>query len=196
LARFTSGAFTLQLTATDNTNVTLPTSGTLAVIGNPLSQFAATTSSQLAGVISDETGSGKLVFATSPTFSTSLLTDSTTMSVFNTTATTVNAFGAATVITMGAASSMVTFGDDITVTGLTKATQGVQFGATDSLLYESASNVATLRIGADGPFVSFSDSGSNVATLSNTSGPLTEQETLLFPVVTLELVQVVLLQQN
>jgi hypothetical protein len=169
----TSGAYTLQLTATDNTNITLPTSGTLAVIGNPLSQFAATTSSQLAGVISDETGSGKLVFATSPTFSTSLLTDSTTLAVFNTTATTVNAFGAATVISMGAASSMVTFGDDITVTGETKATQGVKFGATDSLLYESASNVATLRIGADGPFISFSDSGSNVATLSNASGPLT-----------------------
>ena len=169
----TSGAFTLQLTATNNTNVTLPTSGTLAIIGNPLSQFATTTSSELAGVISDETGSGKLVFATSPTFTTSLLTDSTTLSVFNTTATTVNAFGASTVITMGAASSMVTFGDDITVTGLTKATQGVQFGATDSLLYESASNVATLRIGADGPFISFSDNGSNVATVSNTSGPLT-----------------------
>jgi hypothetical protein len=169
----TNGAFTLQLTATNNTNVTLPTSGTLAVIGNPLSQFASTTSSQLAGVISDETGSGALVFGTSPTFSTSLLTDSTTLSVFNTTATTVNAFGAATVIAMGAASSMVTFGDDITVTGLTKATQGVQFGATDSLLYESASNVATIRIGADGPFVSFTDSGSNVATLSNASGALT-----------------------
>lgn len=34
-----------------------------------LAQFAATTSLQLKGVISDETGSGALVFATSPTFS-------------------------------------------------------------------------------------------------------------------------------
>jgi hypothetical protein len=42
------------------------TSGTLA-------QFAATTSSQLAGVISDETGSGSLVFATSPTLATPVL---------------------------------------------------------------------------------------------------------------------------
>jgi hypothetical protein len=33
-----------------------------------LSQFAATTSAQLAGVISDETGTGSLVFAGSPTF--------------------------------------------------------------------------------------------------------------------------------
>jgi hypothetical protein len=39
-----------------------------ALVANPLSQFAATTSSQLAGVISDETGTGALVFATAPTF--------------------------------------------------------------------------------------------------------------------------------
>lgn len=39
------------------------TTGTLA-------QFAATTSAQLAGVISDETGSGSLVFGTSPTINT------------------------------------------------------------------------------------------------------------------------------
>lgn len=38
-----------------------------ALTTSPLSQFAATTSAQLAGVISDETGSGALVFATSPT---------------------------------------------------------------------------------------------------------------------------------
>lgn len=54
--------------------VTFPSvTGTLAIIGNPLSQFAATTSAQLAGVISDETGSGSLVFATSPTLVTPLL---------------------------------------------------------------------------------------------------------------------------
>lgn len=38
-----------------------------ALVANPLSQFAATTSAQLAGVISDETGSDKLVFNLSPT---------------------------------------------------------------------------------------------------------------------------------
>jgi hypothetical protein len=65
----TSGNFALTLTTTGSTNVTLPTSGTLATTGN-LSQFAATTSAQLAGVISDETGSGALVFATSPTITT------------------------------------------------------------------------------------------------------------------------------
>jgi len=41
-----------------------------ALVANPLSQFAATTSAQLAGVISDETGSGALVFGTSPAITT------------------------------------------------------------------------------------------------------------------------------
>lgn len=44
-----------------------------AQTADPLSQFAATTSLQLKGVISDETGSGSLVFATSPTLVTPAL---------------------------------------------------------------------------------------------------------------------------
>ncbi len=44
-----------------------------ALVANPLSQFAATTSAQLLGVISDETGTGSLVFSTSPTLVTPVL---------------------------------------------------------------------------------------------------------------------------
>ena len=44
-----------------------------ATVGNKLSAFAATTSAELRGVISDETGTGALVFATSPTFVTPAL---------------------------------------------------------------------------------------------------------------------------
>lgn len=44
-----------------------------ALVTNPLSQFASTTSAQLAGIMSDETGSGALVFGTSPSFTTPLL---------------------------------------------------------------------------------------------------------------------------
>lgn len=44
-----------------------------AVTTGTLAQFAATTSAQLAGVVSDETGSGSLVFATSPTLVTPIL---------------------------------------------------------------------------------------------------------------------------
>jgi hypothetical protein len=43
--------------------------GSYALTTGTLAQFASTTSAQLAGVISDETGSGSLVFATSPTLS-------------------------------------------------------------------------------------------------------------------------------
>jgi hypothetical protein len=49
-----------------------------AVNAQNLSVFAATTSSQLAGVISDETGTGALVFGTSPTFTTSIITPNVT----------------------------------------------------------------------------------------------------------------------
>jgi hypothetical protein len=45
----------------------------LALTTGTLAQFAATTSAQLAGVISDETGSGALVFGTSPTLVTPAL---------------------------------------------------------------------------------------------------------------------------
>lgn len=40
----------------------------LGKVASPLSQFASTTSSQLAGVISDETGTGVLVYNNKPTF--------------------------------------------------------------------------------------------------------------------------------
>jgi hypothetical protein len=44
----------------------------LGKVANPLSQFASTTSSQLASIISDETGSGALVFGTAPIFTTNI----------------------------------------------------------------------------------------------------------------------------
>jgi hypothetical protein len=64
-----SGSRTLTLA---DGNTTLQT-GTMAVTGTGLGQFASTTSSQLAGVISDETGTGALVFATSPSLTTPIL---------------------------------------------------------------------------------------------------------------------------
>jgi hypothetical protein len=56
-----------------------------ALVANPLSQFAATTSLQLKNTISDETGSGALVFATSPTLVTPLLGTPTSGVLTNTT---------------------------------------------------------------------------------------------------------------
>lgn len=64
---------TLTFTGTDSSSIGFGTGGTVAYQGGTLAQFAATTSLQLKGVISDETGSGSLVFATSPTLVTPVL---------------------------------------------------------------------------------------------------------------------------
>lgn len=70
-----SGAFTsLSSSSTTTLNgTTVPASKTLVVTTDKLSALAATTSAELAGVISDETGSGALVFANSPTLVTPAL---------------------------------------------------------------------------------------------------------------------------
>lgn len=66
----TSSTIVQSLAATDDLSVNFPNaSGTIALTANKLSAFATTTSAELAGVISDETGSGLLVFGTSPTLS-------------------------------------------------------------------------------------------------------------------------------
>ena len=70
----------LNIGHASDTTITRVSAGVIAVEGNnvalvsnDLSVFSATTSAQLAGVISDETGSGALVFATAPTLSTGAL---------------------------------------------------------------------------------------------------------------------------
>lgn len=68
---------TLTFTGTDSSSVAFGAGGTVAYVANKLSVFAATSSSELAGVISDETGSGgALVFASSPTIATPTLSTS------------------------------------------------------------------------------------------------------------------------
>jgi hypothetical protein len=59
---------------TADRTINLPdASGTVALTANKLSAFAATSSAELISVISDETGSGSLVFANSPTLVTPAL---------------------------------------------------------------------------------------------------------------------------
>lgn len=81
-----------------------------ALTSNPLSQFAATTSLQLKGVMSDETGSGALVFGTSPTL--------TTPDIGAATATTVNKI----TITAPATGATLTISDGKTLTVSNNAT--------------------------------------------------------------------------
>ena len=58
---------TLTFTGTDGSSAAFGAGGTVAYTGGTLAQFAATTSLELLGVISDETGTGALVFANTPT---------------------------------------------------------------------------------------------------------------------------------
>jgi len=112
----TVGANSLTFTTTGTTNVTLPTSGTLANRGD-LSQFASTTSAQLAGVISDETGTGSLVFANNPSFTNGIRAGSSTMNLFDTTATTINFGGEATTLSIGASTGTTTVNNDLSISG-------------------------------------------------------------------------------
>lgn len=113
---------TTYLTATTGVTTVNGASGAITNVAkttDKLSVFAATTSSELAGVISDETGSGALVFGTSPAITTSLTTASTSFDLVNTTATTVNFAGAATAVNIGNVSGVVTIAGDLVVNGVT-----------------------------------------------------------------------------
>lgn len=72
---------TLTFTGTDGSSVAFGGGGTVAYVANKLNVFATTTSAELAGVISDETGTGALVFANSPTLVTPTLGAATATSI-------------------------------------------------------------------------------------------------------------------
>ena len=77
-------------------------------LGTNVATFLATpTSANLLTALTDGTGTGVAVFGTSPTITTSLVAGSTTMALFNTVATTVNAFGVTTTLNVGAAAALV-----------------------------------------------------------------------------------------
>jgi hypothetical protein len=85
------------------TNCTgLPVSTGISGLGANVATFLATPSSaNLASAVTDETGSGALVFGTSPAITTSLTTASATFALINTNATTVDFAGAATTLRVG-----------------------------------------------------------------------------------------------
>ena len=103
---------TLTFSGTDTSTVNFANGGgagaQVAYSSNNLGDFATTTSVQLRGTLSDGTGSGSCVFNTLPVFSTGLVTQDTGFAVFNTNATTINAFGAATSLNLGSSTSGTT----------------------------------------------------------------------------------------
>lgn len=128
-----SGSFGTTFTVTATTSLTLPTTGTLATTSNKLSDFAATTSAELAGVISDETGSGLLVFATSPTLVTPTLGVATATSI-NKVALTAPATGSTLTIADG---KTLTASNTLTFTGTDASS--VAFGTGGTVAYTGGS---------------------------------------------------------
>lgn len=118
---------TMTFTATDGSTIAFGTGGTVAYIGNKLSVFAATTSAELAGVISDETGSGSLVFANSPTLVTPVLGVATATSINGLTITTTT--GTLTI------SNGKTFSVSNTLTFTGTDSSSVAFGAGGTVAY-------------------------------------------------------------
>lgn len=149
-----SGAHTTTFTVGANTSLTLPSSGTVAVQSDKLSVFAATSSSELAGVISDETGSGALVFATSPTFSTSIDSGGTFSAFSSATALTIGGSSSAQTISIGSAStgsSTYNVGTGVTANGETKTINigtGGASGSTTDINIGSA-NGGTVTVNKD-----------------------------------------------
>lgn len=128
---------TLTFTGTDASSVAFGTGGTVVYAGGKLNQFASTTSSELAGVISDETGTGALVFANTPTLVTPVIGAAS--------ATSINKVA----ITAPATSATLTVADGKTLTALNTLTltgtdsSSVAFGAGGTVAYDGPTFRAT-----------------------------------------------------
>ena len=105
----------LRFTGTDGSVIDCRNGGSVAYTGDTLAVFATTTSTQLRGIVTDSTGVGVLVFSTNPIFNTSVTTNSSSFNVFNSTATTINAFGAATSLTMSVSGGTTTLRGNLDV---------------------------------------------------------------------------------
>lgn len=121
--------------ATDYELVTLAGGGD-ALTSAPLNQFAATTSDQLRGIISNPTGTGSLVFGTSPTLTTPNIGVATATSING------NTFTTGTYTLTGTAGKTLTFNNSITLAG-TDGTTMTFPGTSATLARTDAANTFT-----------------------------------------------------
>jgi len=145
------------------TNATgLPVATGISGLGTGVATFLATPSSaNLISAITDETGTGALVFGTSPAITTSLTTPSTSFDLINTTATTLNIGGAATTMTIGSGATgatatfqkNVTIVGNLTVQGTTTTNTSNTLTVSDSVVYLADGNTGNaLDIGLIGEY--------------------------------------------
>jgi hypothetical protein len=139
-----------------------PTFRTIAATDIP-----SLTSSQLATILSDETGTGVVVFGTSPAITTSITTASTSFDLLNTTATTVNFAGAATTaLNIGASGAPIT-GFAATATTASTASSLGYLGLPQS----ATSTTATLTIGDAGKHIYVKIAGQTITIPDNSVVP-------------------------
>jgi hypothetical protein len=114
---------TIALDSGGNVNVSVAIDETVATDADKLDFFTATSSAELAGVITDETGydtdnsGAKLVFNNSPTINDAIIAGTAQIDLFNDTATAVSAFGAATSISIGAGTGDTVVNHNLIVAG-------------------------------------------------------------------------------
>lgn len=141
---------TVALDSGGNVNVSIAIDATVATDADKLDFFSATSSAELAGVISDETGysidngGALLVFNNSPTINDAIVAGTAEIDLFNTTATTVNAFGDATEINIGSAAGDTTVNNNLIVAGnLTVNGSTTQVNTTVTTLTDPVFELAT-----------------------------------------------------
>ena len=108
----------LVLTSDNNAasiNVNFRQGGNVAYTSDTLATFASTTSTQMRGLVTDTTGTGRLMFNDSPTVLTSLNTTSSGFTLLNSGVTNLTFAGAAGIITMGAAGGTTTINQNLVV---------------------------------------------------------------------------------
>jgi hypothetical protein len=155
----------------------------IAVTATGLSQFASTTSAELATVLSDETGyssGAKAVFSISPAISTSITTASTSFDLVNTTATTVNFAGAATAVNIGASNSTTTINGDLVVNGTTTTINSTTLTVDDkNIELGTATGVYTPSdAGADGGGITLKGTTDKTILYTNSTSSWTLSENL------------------
>jgi hypothetical protein len=190
----TATAFTAS-NVTTNANLT----GAITSVGNATS-LGSFTSAQLLAALTNETGTGVAVFGTSPTFTTSVVGGA-TMAVFNTASTTVNAFGAATTVNIGAATGTMTVANTtlaakaitasttLGVTGATTLSSALTYGGvtltnavtgTGKMVLDTSPTLVTPALGTPSALVGTNITGTasgltagNVTTNANLTGAVT-----------------------